>query len=116
MSTVFIVSNHDGHYWGRGKRWVDGQDSSRVLTLTHRDEAVNSVFELSSKDVLLRCDILTLNLIDGKLPKLQVSSIPLPETAEEAKLNSQESLEIAPLEKEPSAPISNTNENHTGEL
>ena len=37
MSTVFIVSNHDGHYWGRGKRWVDGQDSSRVLALTHRD-------------------------------------------------------------------------------
>ena len=114
MSTVFIVSNHDGHYWG--KRWVDGQDSSRVLALTHRDEAVNSVFELSSKDVLLRCDILTLNLVDGKLPKLEVSTIPLPDAEDEAKLNGQESLEIAPLEKGPPTPISKTDENHTGDI
>ena len=116
MSTVFIVSNHHGHYWGRGKRWVDGQDSSRVLALTHRDEAVNSVFELSSKDVLLRCDILTLNLVDGKLPKLEVSTIPLPDAEDEAKLNGQESLEIAPLEKGPPTPISKTDENHTGDI
>jgi hypothetical protein len=116
MSTVFIVSNHDGHYWGRGKRWVDGQDSSRVLALTHRDEAVNSVFELSSKDVLLRCDILTLNLVDGKLPKLEVSTIPLPDAEDEAKLNGQESLEIAPLEKGPPTPIPKTDESHTGDI
>ena len=111
MSTVFIVSNHHGHYWGRGKRWVDGQDSSRVLALTHRDEAVNSVFELSSKDVLLRCDILTLNLVDGKLPKLEVSSIPLPDAEDEAKQNGQEELDVAPLEKASSTPISTTAEN-----
>ena len=116
MSSVFIVSNHHGHYWGRGKRRVDGQDSSRVLVLTHRDEAVNSVFELSSKDVLLRCDILTLNLVDGKLPKLEVSSIPLPDAEDEAKQSGQEELDVAPLEKASSTPMSTTHTNPTGEI
>jgi hypothetical protein len=116
MSTVFIVTNQDGHYWGRGKRWVDGHDGSRVLPLTHRDEAVNNVFELSSKDVLLRCDILTLNLVDGKLPKLEVSSIPLPDAEDEAEATGQESLAVAPLEKGPSTPISTIQESKTGEL
>lgn len=116
MSSVFIVTNQDGHYWGRGKRWVDGQDGSRVLALTHRDEAVNNVFELSSKDVLLRCDILTLNLVDGKLPKLEVSSIPLPDTEDDTQQDGQESLAVAPLEKAPSTLISSKQEFQTGEI
>ena len=53
-----IVRNQDGHYWGRGKRWVDGRDTTRVMSFSHQDEAVNTVFELSSKDVDLRCDVL----------------------------------------------------------
>lgn len=79
MSTVHIVRNQDGHYWGRGKRWVDGRETARVANYSHRDEAVNTVFELSSKDIDLRCEVLDLNLIEGKLPKLEVSSIPLPD-------------------------------------
>jgi hypothetical protein len=57
-----------------------------------------------------------LNLVDGKLPKLEVSTIPLPDAEDEAKLNGQESLEIAPLEKGPPTPISKTDENHTGDI
>ena len=116
MSSVFIVTNQDGHYWGRGKRWVDGLDGSRVLALTHRDEAVNNVFELSSKDVLLRCDILTLNLVDGKLPKLEVSGIALPDAEDEAEATGQKSLQVAPLEKAPSTLTSSTQEIQTGEI
>jgi len=78
MSTAHLVRNQDGHYWGRGKRWVDGRDVARVMTFSHQDEAVNTVFELSSKDVGLRCDVLSLNLLEGKLPKLEISAIPVP--------------------------------------
>jgi hypothetical protein len=48
------------------------------MTFSHQDEAVNTVFELSSKDVGLRCDVLSLNLLEGKLPKLEISAIPVP--------------------------------------
>jgi hypothetical protein len=36
------------------------------------------VFELSSKDFGLRAEILEIDLKDGKLPKLEVSQVPLP--------------------------------------
>jgi hypothetical protein len=74
----FILKNQDGHYWGRGKEWVDGSDRARVAQYKHRDEASNTVFELSSKDFGLRAEILEVQLKDGKLPKLEVSQVPLP--------------------------------------
>ena len=74
----FILKNQDGHYWGRSKEWVDGADRSRVALYKHRDEASNTVFELSSKDFGLRADILEITLNKGKLPKLTISQIALP--------------------------------------
>ena len=50
----------------------------RVAQYKHRDEASNTVFELSSKDFGLRAEILEVQLKDGKLPKLEVSQVPLP--------------------------------------
>ncbi len=79
MTDTHIICNQDGHYWGRGKRWVDGRDLAKVLHYGYRDEAVNTVFELSSKDVDLRCEIQTVTLLEGKLPKLPVSDIPVPD-------------------------------------
>ena len=62
---------------GRSGEWVDGSDSSRVAQYNHRDEASNTVFELSSKDFGLRAETLEVRLKDGKLPKLEVSPVPL---------------------------------------
>lgn len=78
MQHSFILTNQDGHYWGRSKEWVDGSDRSRVAQYKHRDEASNTVFELSSKDFGLRAEILEIRLKDGKLPKLTISQIALP--------------------------------------
>jgi len=75
----FILKNQDGHYWGRSKEWVDGSDRSRVAQYKHRDEASNTVFELSSKDFGLRAEIQEMALKDGKLPKLTISPIALPD-------------------------------------
>ena len=78
MERNFILRNQDGHYWGRGKEWIDGSDPARVAQYKHRDEASNTVFELSSKDFGLRAEILTVRLKYGKLPKLELSQVPLP--------------------------------------
>ena len=89
----FILKNQDGHYWGRSKEWVDGADRSRVALYKHRDEASNTVFELSSKDFGLRADILEMTLSKGKLPKLTVSQIALPGLDESEEESSEESSE-----------------------
>ena len=86
----FILKNQDGHYWGRSKEWVDGADRSRVALYKHRDEASNTVFELSSKDFGLRADILEMTLNKGKLPKLTISQIALP-GLDESEESSEES-------------------------
>ena len=86
----FILKNQDGHYWGRSKEWVDGADRSRVALYKHRDEASNTVFELSSKDFGLRADVLEMTLNNGKLPKLTISQIALPGLDESEEENSEE--------------------------
>lgn len=78
MKRNYILKNQEGHYWGRAKEWVDGSDRSRVAQYNYRDEASNMVFELSSKDFGLRAEILDIDLKDGKLPKLELSQVPLP--------------------------------------
>ena len=78
MERNFILRNQDGHYWGRSKEWINGSDRARVAQYKHRDEASNTVFELSSKDFGLRAEILAVQLKAGKLPKLEVSRVPLP--------------------------------------
>jgi hypothetical protein len=62
------------------------------MTFSHQDEAVNTVFELSSKDIGLRCDVLSLNLLEGKLPKLEISAIPVPVDPSDDR-NDEEDLE-----------------------
>ncbi|EHQ56773.1 hypothetical protein OMB55_00004900 [gamma proteobacterium HIMB55] len=93
MDRSFILKNQDGHYWGRSKEWVDGSDRSRVAQYKHRDEASNTVFELSSKDFGLRAEILEMTLKEGKLPKLSISQIPLPGLEEEKEEKNEEAVE-----------------------
>ena len=102
MDRSFILKNQDGHYWGRSKEWVDGSDRSRVAQYKHRDEASNTVFELSSKDFGLRAEILEMSLKEGKLPKLSISQIPLPGLEEEREEENEEAVEENDAEVNPS--------------
>jgi len=78
MSEVSVIRNQLGHYWGKSKAWVDGRDARAVQRLKHRDEAVNLLFELSSKDVNLRGEVVTAAMDDRGEPLLEPSSNPLP--------------------------------------
>jgi hypothetical protein len=78
MSEVFVICNQDGHYWGKSKQWVDGSDRRAVMRVKHRDEATNTLFELSSKDFELRGDVVEAPANDKGEPMVAVSDIPLP--------------------------------------
>jgi hypothetical protein len=78
MTEVFVIRNQHGHYRGKGSAWVDGHEPRAVLRLRHRDEAVNTLVELSTRDVSLRGEIVAAG-VDGKgLPIIEPSAVPLP--------------------------------------
>jgi hypothetical protein len=82
MSEAFVICNQLGHFWGKSKTWVDGSDARAVVRIKHRDEAANTLFELSSKDFELRGEIVEAQLNSRGDPMVEVSAIPLPEVAE----------------------------------
>ena len=78
MTEVFVIRNQLGHYWGKGKAWVDGSQPRQVLRTPHRDEAVNILFELSSKDFELRGDVVAAERSERGEPLIEPSQNPLP--------------------------------------
>jgi len=78
MSDVFVIRNQLGHYWGKSKAWVDGRDHRTVQRVKHQDEAFNLLFELSSKDVDLRGEVVTAAVDERGEPLVQPSTHPLP--------------------------------------
>jgi hypothetical protein len=78
MTEVFVIRNQLGHYWGKSKAWVDGSLPRQVLRSAHRDEAINTLVELNSKDFELRGDVLTAQLSERGEPVIEASQIPLP--------------------------------------
>ncbi len=82
MTDVFLIRNQLGHYWGKSKTWVDGSQPRLVQRTPHRDEAVNTLFELSSRDIDLRGEVVAAQLGERGEPVVEVSQIPLPMEAE----------------------------------
>ena len=78
MAELFVIRNQLGHYWGKSKTWVDGSDARAVKHTTHRDDAVNTLVELSSKDFELRGEVLQVEATERGDPIVEPSQIPLP--------------------------------------
>ena len=77
MTEVFVIRNQLGHYWGKGKTWVDGTEGRAVMRAKHRDEAVNTLVERGSKDFELRGEIVAAELSERGEPMVEASEIPL---------------------------------------
>ena len=78
MSSAFVIRNQLGHYWSTSGRWVKGGRAGQVACWTHRDEAVNTLFELGSQDTDLRGEVMPIETED-QLPKnLEISQHPVP--------------------------------------
>lgn len=82
MGGAFVIRNQLGHYWGKSGSWVKGGRAGQVACWPHRDEAVNTLFELGSKDTNLRGEVL-LTETEDQLPKnLEISQHPVPKPDE----------------------------------
>lgn len=84
MTNVFVIRNQHGHYWAKSKQWVSGDDPKAVLRAKHEDEAINTLFELSSKDIELRGEAVAAELDERGNPVIEASQIPLPCLEEES--------------------------------
>ena len=84
MTDVFVVRNQIGHYWGKAKIWVDGSNPRTVMRSRYEDEAINTLFELSSKDIGLRGEVLAVQLTERGEPIIEPSELPLLEEADQS--------------------------------
>lgn len=81
---VFVLRNQLGQYWSRGGEWVDGREPQRILRTRHRDEAVNQLVELSTRDSDLRGEVLACPLDRRGAPAVEPSAQRTPTHAERA--------------------------------
>ncbi len=95
MSEVFVIRNQLGHYWGKNRSWLNGSDPKNVLQVKHEDEGINTLFELSSKDVSLRGEVVAVALKEKGQPILEISETPLP-TGDDEVDNGTDTIENNP--------------------
>ena len=62
MTSVFVVKNQLGQYLNKQQEWVEGSDSHTLFRTLHKDEAINTVFEVSSRDIYLRAEAIACEL------------------------------------------------------
>jgi hypothetical protein len=77
MDTVFVITNQHGHYWAKAKVWADGSDARSLWRSEYRDDAVNTLVELSTKDFELRGHIFEAQLNPRGEPLVTASDVPL---------------------------------------
>lgn len=82
MSQAYVIRNQHGQYLSRRDDWVSGRDASAVFFKAHYDEALNQLFEVSTKDISLRGKVVKVELSELKRPLLPEYG-PEPETNNE---------------------------------
>jgi hypothetical protein len=78
MSQTFILQNHHKLFFGKNKEWVDGYDANAVYKTLHKDEAVNQMFEITSKDYQQRVKVISCELNEKALPIIASDIMPAP--------------------------------------
>ncbi|HUH37504.1 MAG TPA: hypothetical protein VL027_06120 [Spongiibacteraceae bacterium] len=68
MSQVFIVRNQQGLYLSKQREWISGSDAQHLYRTAYKDDAINTVFEVSSKDVHVRATAVACALNDKGQP------------------------------------------------
>jgi hypothetical protein len=78
MSELFILQNQDKLFLGRQNNWLDGRDLAALFKTAHKDEAINQMFEASSKDYKQRIKILSCTANEKGLPLIDPELLPEP--------------------------------------
>ena len=91
MSGAFVIRNQLGHYWSKPGGWILGDRAAQVAVWEHHDEAINMLFELSSKDTALRGDVVQCGIANNKPTDLEISEHPAPVPAAQSSVETLES-------------------------
>lgn len=78
MNDIFILQNQANLFLGKQKDWLDGRDLGSLFKTLHKDEAINQMVEVSSKDYTQRIKILTCQANDKGLPIIAEELLPPP--------------------------------------
>lgn len=78
MSELFILQNQDKLFLGRQNNWLDGRDLAALYKTAHKDEAINQMFEASSKDYKQRIKVLSCSANEKGLPLIAPELMPEP--------------------------------------
>lgn len=82
MASVFVVKNQHGLYLSKQQEWVDGSDSHVLYRTLHKDEAINTVFEVSSRDIYLRAEVFACEDDEKGNPLVSIAAAPAPVATE----------------------------------
>jgi hypothetical protein len=99
MTQTFILQNQDKLFFGKNKEWVDGYDANSVFKTPHKDEAVNQMFEITSKDYKQRVKVVACEADDKALPVIDadIMPAPLPKAPKPPKTGADLFAEAAPV-------------------
>lgn len=78
MSELFILQNQAKLFLGKQNNWVDGRDLNALYKTPHKDEAINQMVEVSSKDYTQRIKIVPCAPNDKGLPLIDPAILPEP--------------------------------------
>ena len=81
MTTTFLLQNQNKQLLTKGGEWGDGRDANALFRTPYKDEALNQMVEVNSKDYTLRIHILECEVSprgvplvgDEHLPPMQLS-------------------------------------------
>ncbi|MDB6061479.1 MAG: hypothetical protein JWM78_1582 [Verrucomicrobiaceae bacterium] len=99
MNTAFVIKNQHGLYLTKQQEWVSATEAHSLYRTTHRDEAINTVFEVSSRDIYLRAEVVVCELDTKGNPRIDAAAVE-PESAPEQEPES----ELEPGAEQTSAP------------
>jgi len=78
MTQTFILQNQNKHFFGKNKEWVDGYDANALFKTLYKDEAINQMVEISSKDYTQRVKVIGCELNEKGLPIIDADIMPAP--------------------------------------
>ncbi len=76
MATIFLLQNQHKSFLNKQGEWCDGREAASLYRTVHRDEALNQMIEVNSRDYTLRIKILECETNDRGLPLLKDEDLP----------------------------------------
>lgn len=75
MTQVYILQNQHQQFLGKQREWLDGGDAGALFRTPHKDEAINQMVEINTKDYSQRIQIRACQTNDKGLPVIDSEAL-----------------------------------------